>query len=251
MFGNMYRIANRAAVEMQRPATIAENMAGSSLPGYCGKHLVTRSFDQQLDRAMSKYERTGYGAAARTTVTDFRPGALQRTGRPLDFVVEGGGWFVVNDAAGRELLTRNGSFRLSADRVLHTHEGLQVMGRQGPIRLGDDESLRDLQVGSDGVLSVPGAGGELRAIGQLRTVMVDRPEQLQRVSGCLFEAGNPELVRDPEAGEAQVRNGFCQYSNTSAVREMTAMVQSLRTFEAAQKILKLQDSLLRRHVQGK
>jgi flagellar basal-body rod protein FlgF len=61
----------------------------------------------------------GPNTATRTFVvsssigTDFAPGPLMQTGRPLDVYVNGSGWIAVRGADGKEAYTRDGGFQLS------------------------------------------------------------------------------------------------------------------------------------------
>lgn len=69
----------------------------------------------------------GLGVRVSGVSTDFTPGAAQQTGRSLDMMIDGDGFFVVN-AGGEQLYTRNGAFSLDATGRLVTSSGAFVMG---------------------------------------------------------------------------------------------------------------------------
>jgi len=69
----------------------------------------------------------GLGVRVAGVSTDFTPGAAQQTGRSLDMMIDGDGFFVVN-GGGEQLYTRNGSFTLDATGRLVTSSGASVMG---------------------------------------------------------------------------------------------------------------------------
>jgi len=69
----------------------------------------------------------GLGVRVAGVSTDFTPGAAQQTGRSLDMMIDGDGFFVVN-AGGEQLYTRNGSFSLDATGQLVSSSGARVMG---------------------------------------------------------------------------------------------------------------------------
>ncbi|WP_413451432.1 flagellar hook protein FlgE [Georgenia phoenicis] len=69
----------------------------------------------------------GLGVRVAGISTNFTPGAAQQTGRSLDMMIDGDGFFVVN-VAGEQLYTRAGAFTLDALGRLVTSSGAQVMG---------------------------------------------------------------------------------------------------------------------------
>jgi len=58
----------------------------------------------------------------RATWIDFSPGAMQRTGNPLDVAIDGKGYFVVQTPRGQRY-TRNGALSINAAGALVTSTG--------------------------------------------------------------------------------------------------------------------------------
>src|SRR3712207_8087145 len=80
-------------------------------------------------------------------VTDFSPGPVRETGEPLDFAVQGEGWFGVQTPQGVRY-TRNGQFALSAQGILIDGMGNPVLGRGGgPIRAERDGTVDPRRLG--------------------------------------------------------------------------------------------------------
>ncbi|WP_324650455.1 flagellar hook protein FlgE [Georgenia sp. H159] len=69
----------------------------------------------------------GLGVRVAAVTNDFTPGAAQQTGRSLDMMINGDGFFVVN-SGGEQLYTRSGAFTLDALGRLVTSSGAQVQG---------------------------------------------------------------------------------------------------------------------------
>jgi len=69
----------------------------------------------------------GLGVRVAGISTNFTPGAAQQTGRSLDMMIDGDGFFVVN-SGGEQLYTRSGAFTLDGLGRLVTSSGAQVMG---------------------------------------------------------------------------------------------------------------------------
>jgi flagellar hook protein FlgE len=69
----------------------------------------------------------GLGVQVGAITNDFSNGAAQQTGRALDMMITGDGFFVVNDG-GEQLYTRAGAFSLDAVGNLVTANGAKVQG---------------------------------------------------------------------------------------------------------------------------
>ena len=63
---------------------------------------------------------------------------MEKTGRDLDFALEGRGFFVVDTPQGTRY-TRNGNFSLSADGTVTTADGHAVQTAKGPLKIGKAE----------------------------------------------------------------------------------------------------------------
>lgn len=198
---------------------IAENLANASTPGYRSAFVLPKNFVGELNgRLIGHQWRTG---------TDLTAGAIRMTDRPLDFALQGDGFFVVRSEMG-EFLTRSGSFELSQDGTLTTSSGLEVMGDDNePIRVPDGTRVETLVAGEDGTL----LAGD-RKIGQLRLERVDSEEQLRRVGSTLFIA-SPEN-RQP-AEETRVVGRALESSNSATFQELSDMLVLTRSVEAAQR----------------
>jgi flagellar hook protein FlgE len=70
----------------------------------------------------------GAGVAPPTGNKQFTQGSIQNTGGLLDAAIQGSGFFVVKNAAGNTLYTRDGSFKIDANGLLTTSTGQPVQG---------------------------------------------------------------------------------------------------------------------------
>ena len=62
---------------------------------------------------------------------DTTPGVVRVTDNPLDLLIDGPGFFAVQDGAGNTFYTRQGSFALSDDGVVITQDGMTLQGDGG------------------------------------------------------------------------------------------------------------------------
>ena len=238
MFSEIYTVGSGMIQQMQRQELIAENLAGSNLSGFKGRHLVGSEFAQLMADATGDSPATSdESGIPPVVVTDLEQGGLKPTERALDFALIGKGFFEVVTADDQVLLTRNGNFMLNGEGALVTQEGHRVQGSGGDIRFVITDSVQNTRASEDGTISVLNSDGSERQLGKLRIVQMAQPERLERLSANYYVV--PDGMEPTDAQEAQVVNGYQEGANVSPIREMAAMIQSVREFEMGQKILQM------------
>jgi flagellar basal-body rod protein FlgF len=194
-------------------------------------------------QALSFY---GQGLPSRADVAtleeqpDFKPGAIQNTGRPLDVVVNGPGWLGVQAADGTPALTRNGSLQISTTGTLETSSGQPVLGENGnPITL---PALGQVSIGNDGTVSgvplgqsadQPVVYGRISLANPAPASMTRRDDGLFQSSGGAANAGDPPTLQ----------SGALETSNVSAVGVMVDMIKQTRMFQTQTELLHTMSSL--------
>ena len=211
--------------------TVSQNMVNISTPGYKRAIPVAPAFDAALQAA----RQTGDAAPvvpALSTLLDLAPGAVKQTGRGFDLAIGGDGYFEV---AGPDSLsyTRAGDFRLDARGRLVTQGGDPVQGLQGEILVsGNAVSIeRDGRVLQDGA-----------PVGQLKIVRFANPKALAKNGAGQMQAG-PGAAATLDA-HPTLQVGYLENSNVAPMREMMAMMETTRHFEAAQKLFQGYDEVL-------
>lgn len=224
--------------DVQRLQVIGHNLANLSTVGYKKQVAVTHAFNDYLQGAV-----TGSGLSPSTaprpvltTVTDHGAGALKYSSNPLDVAIEGDGYFVVSMPWG-EALSRQGNLKLDNDGRLVTASGNPVLGTSGEIRVTGPAPRID-QEGN-----VHDGG---RQLGRLRVVQVADAASLTRAGDGMFVAGSETgLV---EGVNYRVRQGFTEVTNVTSMNEMIKMIETMRHFEASQKLAKGLDDMLDRAI---
>jgi flagellar basal-body rod protein FlgG len=215
--------------EQARQDRVANDLANASTPGYkpsiapqesFGAILLGRSIDGQPIGSLSA------GVASATPVVDLSEGAVKETDEPLDFAIEGDGFFSVRTPQGVQY-TRNGQLTLDANRRLVTATGEPVLDAQGgTITLPSGTPV----VAADGAIGVAG-----KQIAKLALTSVNVTSSL---GGGLY-AGT---ARGPAAGT--IRQGALEGSGADPMTAMVDMMDSMRAYEAGQRVLHaLDDSL--------
>lgn len=207
--------ARMMAEDVQRLDVASQNLANATTPGYKSRMVVSRSFAEQLSDA-----------------TDFRQGTLAQTGRALDVAIEGSGFFELAGDGG-PVYTRQGAFRLDEGGRLISTGGLPVSGMGGDIVLtGDKPSIdRQGQIFENG-----------RQVGQLKVVgFADPASALTALGGGVYRA---RAAAEVSSGPLQVRQGFLESSNVVTLGEMMRVMEVVRRFGAAQRIVQDYDGML-------
>lgn len=183
----------------------------------------------------------GDGFDSRVLASEMAPGAdfsaasLVATGRKLDVGVRGDGWLAVLDAAGQEAYTRAGDLQVEADGTLSLN-GRPVTGDGGEIVLPE---YRDLDIGSDGTITVtPPGGGALIEAGRIKLV---NPElsQLSKGADGLFRLSDATTAERDDG--VVLASGYLEDSNVNAVDEMIQSLQMTRNFELQVKLMQSSD----------
>jgi flagellar basal-body rod protein FlgG len=215
----LYIAASGMIAEQTRQDLIANDMANTGTAGYKSDRATQRAFNEVLlENTKTKQDigALGMGVAIDRQATDWTNGPLKITDEPLDFAIQGDGFFTVRGAGGEAQYTRNGRFSAANDGTLTTATGETVIGRNGqPVRVGADGTVdpNTLQVT---LLNNPQKAGEGFVTGQA--------------------AGNAPI--------GTVKSGAIEGSGVDAARAMVDMIASMRAFEAGQKVIRTIDDTL-------
>lgn len=177
-----------------------------------------------------------------TTSINFKFGESQRTRRDLDVAIQGEGFFEVQRPDGSKIYTRNGEFRLRADRTLVTSTGDEVMSSAGsPIIFQPGGGA--IVINQDGSI----AQGTT-ALGRLAVLKFEDNNRLVAHSGGIFTA--PEGLGSETVDNPEILQGYIEGSNTSSLREMVDLVLISRAYEANQKIISAVDDQMGKTLQA-
>ena len=201
----------------RRQQVLANNLANASTRGFKSEAVFSRMMGNAL--------------AATDTALDLTDGTLSETRNPLDLAVEGDGFFVTSTPAG-ERHVRGGSFHLDASRTVVDDRGNALLGENGPVVLPQGA----IEIDAAGAIKVNG-----RPAGRLRLETVAEGARLQHEGGTQFV---PDATRQAMAPDARrIKQGFVEESNVNTMSAMTAMIDVMHRYGAAQKTLSTLDSV--------
>jgi len=166
--------------------------------------------------------------------TAFEPGRIRITGNPLDVAIQNDGFFEVKTPDGVRY-TRNGIFSLDSQRRLVTNLGHPVMGTKGEIKVPPG----NIQINAEGAIQVDGT-----PIGSIKVVEFPENAMPQKFAEGLFVGGKPTVSARP-----QVQSGHIEESNVNSLSEMVKMMQGMRSYESAQKLIQTMDRMTETAIQ--
>lgn len=190
----------------------------------------------------------GHGTMPTATTRTFTPGSMEQTQNPLDLALTGDGFFVINDAMGRERYTKDGAFKLSVTEgisTLVTTDGYFVQGTEGNVVLG--ENVDKIVVGKDGAVSVTRKGSDTpEAVGSLKLVRFTNPMGLEAQGTNLYTktAASGDPIEATEGDSGEIWQGFLESSNVQVVDEMIQMISAQRAYELNSKTIQTADKIL-------
>ncbi|UYB50471.1 flagellar basal-body rod protein FlgG [Xanthomonas sp. AM6] len=186
----------------------------------------------------------GTGVRVVSTSKDFEQGNPQQTGRALDVMVNGRGFFEVQMPDGTSAYTRDGSFQINSQGELVTNSGYAVQpGIQIP------EGAQSLTIGTDGTVSVQVAGSAAALeIGSLTLSDFINPSGLQAKGENLYAetaASGPAQNGTPGLnGLGTTVQASLEGSNVNVVEELVSMIETQRAYEMNAKAISTTDSML-------
>lgn len=216
---------------------IGQNIANAEVTAYRRQVPVqVAQFDQVVESVTRAQGAEAALAPQTATVLDPRLGTMRPTGEALHLAIEGSGFFALKSPDGT-LFTRRGDLHVGADGVLMSASGHAVLGQGGSIHVGSAiptiEADGSVRVGND-------------VIDQLQLAHFADTAQLQYLGNGLY--ASPDGVAAAQSGQSSVRQGALEASNVTPVTEMVQLMETMRHFEAAQRLVRGQDELLEKAI---
>ena len=193
---------------------LAANLANVQTSGF--KRELAAEHEAHMARRLGTVK-----GVTNTMKVDFSQGNLERTGRDLDFALDGSGFFAI-EGKGGELYTRDGSFHLTGEGVLVADDGRPVAWEQQGGFL--DATGEPILVRGDGEIR---QGQNL--IGKLKIVDFKELDQLQRNADGYWVAHEDMEEAIPTAN---VHQGALETSNANPIEELIAMIALQRSYES-------------------
>jgi flagellar basal-body rod protein FlgG len=239
---------------------IGNNIANINTTGYkkarldFQDNLYTRMFNKE-DMGPHMNLQRGVGVRTYQTARMFEQGSLRATERPLDFALEGRGFFVIENPSPQDyedlydevLFTRNGTFYLSVEDndeayIVDSFGRFLLDENGGRIMVTDPNSL---SCGPDGTLFSKDEFGNIVEIARLGLVDFTNLGGLVAYGESTFiqSFNSGEMLADDELS-VTVHQGFVEESNVDLAEEMTRMIRAQRAYQLAARAVATADQMM-------
>jgi flagellar basal-body rod protein FlgG len=253
---------------------ISNNLANVDTEGYKRDVAVHKAFAELLLRRTNDdgvslnpfgsgdsapvIGKIGTGVENNEIFTEQEQGALKQTENDFDLAMDGKGFFTVQTPYG-ERYTRSGAFVLGKEGLLETKEGYPVLGEKGPIEVkannfkvdknGNIFVNKDFQADPFRLVSREENTWEgLQKLDTLKIVDFPKDRFIAKQGSSLWrsteESGDAAVLA--AGSRPKISQGFVEASNVNPVLEMVRMIEVNRAYEANQKTIQSEDSMLGR-----
>lgn len=242
--------------------SIANNLANVNTIGFKKGSIEFKSLYYETLKQSSINEQgvgtpvslqVGHGVRAVANTKDFGQGNLETTNNPLDFSLEGNGFFMMEDMNGNTIYSKSGAFKVSlqedASRLV-TSDGYSVLNTDGePIEFETNFMPELLTVNQLGELGYITPEGPVDLGIQVGLAQFRNPAGLDAIGGTYYKStgasGVPLLEADDEGlPKTSLLQGTLESSNVQVVEEMVKMIIAQRAYELNSKAIQTSDDML-------
>ncbi|MET0017017.1 flagellar hook-basal body complex protein [Oscillibacter sp.] len=239
MFKGFYNLTSAMLSQGKRLDVISNNMANVATAGYKSDTYVDSTFREYMVSRVGNKDKSNpaeigpasYILAPSRLYTDYTQGVLEETGMPLDFAIQGNGFFAVQTGDG-VAYTRAGSFALDDEGYLCLPDGSRVLDAKGK-----ELPLNTDKIKADASGAIYMENGQF--LGQLGVYSFNDNTQLQRDAQGYFTGGGAQA-----ATGVAVRWKAQEQPNINLIQQMTGMITAQRAFQSAAEVSKMYDQLM-------
>lgn len=185
----------------------------------------------------------GVGVQVAAVSRELTMGSPRNTGRPLDMMISGQGYFSVQLPSGEVAYTRDGSFQLDAENRIVTNQGFPLVPE-----VVIPPNSRMVNIAPDGRVTATLGNNEIAEAGQIQVSTFANPAGLSAEGGNLFVpsqgSGAPVPGNPGQVGYGSVLAQHLEASNVQPVTEMTDLVRAQRVYEMNSKVISSADQMM-------
>jgi flagellar basal-body rod protein FlgG len=254
MIRALYSAASGMTAQQLNVDNIANNLANANTVGYKTRRAQFQDllYQTMVQPGSSASQSTivpsglqlGLGTRAASNEIIFSQGSFSQTSNPLDLVIQGNGFFQIQQPSGSLAYTRAGTFQLNAAGAIVTSSG-SLLTPQITI----PPTAQSINIATDGTVSyvLPGQTAS-QVAGQLTLAQFQNPAGLNSMGQGLYlptDASGEALVGPPGGTEGlgTLMQGYVEQSNVSVVDEFINLITAQRAYEANSKVVKAADDM--------
>jgi flagellar basal-body rod protein FlgG len=187
---------------------------------------------------------SGHGVQLTSTYKVNEQGSLKPTSNTLDLAIKGNGHFQIQLPNGQAAFSRVGTFQLSAEGQIVTHDGYPIAGG-----ITIPTNAIDVSISASGGVQVKLQGrSAFQNVGQIDLVTFQNQGGLLARGDGLFtettSSGPPTPGIPGNEGRGTVLQGFLETSNVNPIQEISKLIAAQRAYEMNSRIVKAADDIM-------
>ncbi|MFN0118756.1 MAG: flagellar basal-body rod protein FlgG [Elusimicrobiota bacterium] len=255
MIRALWTAASGMSAQQLNVDIISNNLANVNTNGYKKARAEFQDLfyqtiqEPQVDEASGRQVPVGLqvGMGTRPVAVQkmFSQGEHQQTDNPMDFAIEGNGFFQVKMKDDTIGYTRSGAFKIDGTGQMVNSEG-------NPLEpsIVIPENATSINISADGVVSVKLPGQtDSQTVGTIELAQFLNPAGLKSLGHNLYEvtvaSGAPRTGAPGVDGNGQLLQGALEMSNVRVVDEMVQMIMAQRSYEINSKAIQTADEMIR------
>lgn len=233
--------------EQKRLDIISNNLANSATVGYKEENVTSQSFKDYLavkvrDGSNEYIDvpigNMNPGVKIGETYMDWGQGSLRETGNTYDLAIQGDGFFTLRvtnkNGESTTKYTRCSTFKCTKDGFIVDVDGNHLQGRGGDIQVPTD--AKEIAIKNDGSIFADGV-----LVDTITLTDFEDYNYLDLYGENMFTAVDGATIKE---SYATIEQGYTEQSNVNVISEMVSMITITRAYEAGQKMIRTQDSLM-------
>lgn len=254
MIRALFSAASGMNAQQTNVENIANNIANANTAGFKARRAQFQDllYQNLIQPGAAASQQTlvptglqlGLGTRAVSNEIIFTQGDFTQTDNPLDVVIQGNGFFQLQQPSGQLAYTRAGTFHLNNTGQIVDPNGNLL---DPPITI--PQNSLSITISNDGTVSytLPGQSTAQQA-GQIQVANFANPSGLNSLGQSLFqqtEASGAPVIGPPggQDGQGTLLQGYTEQSNVSIVQEFVNLIVSQRAYEANSKVVKAADDM--------
>jgi len=185
----------------------------------------------------------GMGVRPTTVHKFFSQGDFQNTGNQLDIAISGQGFFRLQDAAGNDVYSRAGAFKLNQDGTVVNANGYTLQPA-----FTVPQQATNIVITERGVINATDSSGNVLATTTIPLYTFINPSGLTALGRNVYQisdaSGAAQELTPGDQNAGTLVQGYLEMSNVQMVDEMVGLIVGQRAYEANSKSITTADSML-------
>jgi len=223
MESSLYVGLSRQMVLNRAMTLVANNVANANTAGYRAQNPL---FQEYVSK--EKYDKNDLSMVYDQGQYDStQAGTIQLTGNPYDVALSGPGFIGIQSPSGQTQYTRAGNFTVNNNNELVTSSGFKVAGPGGD-GITIPTNAKEVKITDEGEVAADG-----NIVGRIGIFEFDNLQILKPEGNNLYSAPVPGRP----AVDTKMIQGSLEGSNVNAIQETTRMIEILRSYQSAMRMV--------------